>query len=41
MTDIHKAYLFGKEKHKDHTDDLGEDYFENHCMKVMEIIKTA
>lgn len=36
----HRAYLFAMEKHKGQLDDTGRDYFEEHCVKVVEILKT-
>ncbi len=36
---FHDAYIFGKKKHEGQKDDLGEDYFDTHCMHVVEILK--
>lgn len=38
MTDVYKAYLFGKMKHKNQKDDLGQDYFQSHCVKVKDLL---
>ena len=36
---IYKAFIFGAKKHEGQKDDLGKDYFTNHCLQVLKILR--